>query len=265
MAHPAEMPGPLVYKIERGFWNEYASSPSSSVAARNNWRVYARALSGMQKEAVVGQRPSGPAWRMVSDEGPYLQGSDLAPFPLAFFASGMALSLLSEVRHHAERLHVDLEPPRRDRQAPCERGRVSRRDRSGRPGGKRLSSTSRRGCQKRHPPGDYSATSACARLAPLDFCVVLAEKPETERACSADSRLWFGREERTAAPKRSPESLLENSRQCSCARAREQRGGEKLPPVWYGSAASAVKGFGRTRRFGTCRLVPMARRQVHVA
>lgn len=40
---------------------------------------------------------SGHAWRMVSDEGPYLNGTDLAPFPLAFFTTGMAASYMSAI------------------------------------------------------------------------------------------------------------------------------------------------------------------------
>ena len=32
---------------------------------------------------------------MVSDEGPYLNGTDLAPFPLAFFTAGMAADFMA--------------------------------------------------------------------------------------------------------------------------------------------------------------------------
>lgn len=60
-------------------------------------RTVARALQGMQKEAVVGTGPGGVAWRMVSDEGPYLNGTDLAPFPLAFFTAGMAANYMSAI------------------------------------------------------------------------------------------------------------------------------------------------------------------------
>ncbi len=55
-----------------------------------------RCLEGMQKEALVRVGSAG-TWRMVSDEGPYLNGTDLAPFPLAFFAAGMQFSVLSEL------------------------------------------------------------------------------------------------------------------------------------------------------------------------
>lgn len=65
------------------------------------WRTAARALDGMQKEALVAG-PDGGAWRMVCDEGPYLDGTDLAPFPLAFFSAGMAAETLSGVLLQAE-------------------------------------------------------------------------------------------------------------------------------------------------------------------
>lgn len=55
-------------------------------------RTYARALVGMQKEAVIVSSATGRAWRLVSDEGPYLNGYDEAPFPLAFMGAGMAAS-----------------------------------------------------------------------------------------------------------------------------------------------------------------------------
>jgi len=49
----------------------------------------------MQKEAVIQYGPTGSVWRLVCDEGPWLNGSDLAPFPLAFFAAGAAASFIS--------------------------------------------------------------------------------------------------------------------------------------------------------------------------
>ena len=60
-------------------------------------RTCTRALEGMQKEAIVSESGGG-TWRMVCDEGPYLHGTDLAPFPLAFFCTGMVTSFLQELR-----------------------------------------------------------------------------------------------------------------------------------------------------------------------
>jgi organic hydroperoxide reductase OsmC/OhrA len=60
-------------------------------------RVAVRSLSGFQKEALVVSARTGATWRMVSDEGPYLNGHDAAPCPLAFLTAGMAASFLTEI------------------------------------------------------------------------------------------------------------------------------------------------------------------------
>ncbi len=59
-------------------------------------RTTARTLAGMQKEAIIQYGPTGTVWRVISDEGSWLNGTDLAPFPLAFFTAGVAASLMSE-------------------------------------------------------------------------------------------------------------------------------------------------------------------------
>jgi len=79
---------PLVFKAD--------APDSDGVDAELGVEVLARCLEGMQKEALVRVGQS-PPWRMVSDEGPYLEGTDLAPFPLAFFTAGMQFSFLSEL------------------------------------------------------------------------------------------------------------------------------------------------------------------------
>jgi organic hydroperoxide reductase OsmC/OhrA len=62
----------------------------------------------MQKEALVFQASPGTTWRLVSDEGPYLNGTDLAPFPLAFFTTGMALSFTEALLRSAAAAGVKL-------------------------------------------------------------------------------------------------------------------------------------------------------------
>ncbi len=84
---------PLSFKVEGDPFSIPAESNERWVAIR----TAVRALEGMQKEAVVSLGAAGGAWRMVSDEGPYLNGSDLAPFPLAFFTAGMQFSLMSRL------------------------------------------------------------------------------------------------------------------------------------------------------------------------
>jgi len=76
--------------------------------------VKSRSLEGMQKEALVHTGATGAAgasttWRLTCDEGPYLNGTDLAPFPLAFFTSGMVMSFASALRAVALSQGVTLE------------------------------------------------------------------------------------------------------------------------------------------------------------
>lgn len=60
-------------------------------------RTWVRSLSGFQKEALVRSAKTGQTWRLVSDEGPYLNGHDAAPCPLAFLSCGMAASFMNEI------------------------------------------------------------------------------------------------------------------------------------------------------------------------
>jgi hypothetical protein len=81
---------PLVFSVPNK--QEVADDPTGQISVH----TAVRALQGMQKEAVV-RVGGGRIWRMVSDEGPYLNGTDLAPFPLAFFTAGLQFSLLSRL------------------------------------------------------------------------------------------------------------------------------------------------------------------------
>lgn len=63
--------------------------------------VQARAMGGHQKEAVVTEGKAGSSWRMVSDEGPGLQGTDLAPLPLGFMSAGMQADLMNRISQRA--------------------------------------------------------------------------------------------------------------------------------------------------------------------
>ncbi|MBW3667278.1 MAG: OsmC family peroxiredoxin, partial [Actinobacteria bacterium] len=71
-------------------------------------RTWARALAGMQKEALVVNGATGRAWRLVSDEGPYLDGHDRAPCPLCTFIAGMVSSYMSEITALASEHEVGL-------------------------------------------------------------------------------------------------------------------------------------------------------------
>lgn len=52
-------------------------------------KVEARQMFGHQKESLTHQGIEGPVWRIPSDEGLHIHGTDLAPFPLGFFNAGL--------------------------------------------------------------------------------------------------------------------------------------------------------------------------------
>jgi uncharacterized OsmC-like protein len=72
-------------------------------------KVEARQLAGHQKEAVVAEGVAGGGWRLTSDEGRHLKGSDLAPFPLGFFNAGMQADLYGRIRRMAMERGVPLD------------------------------------------------------------------------------------------------------------------------------------------------------------
>ena len=80
-------------------WRRGGERPSmfAGVPGQAVLRVDARAMGAHQKEAVVHEGEGGPSWRLVSDEGPYLKGSDMAPFPLGFFNAGLQADLLGHL------------------------------------------------------------------------------------------------------------------------------------------------------------------------
>jgi organic hydroperoxide reductase OsmC/OhrA len=65
-------------------------------------RTWVRSLSGFQKEALICSAKTGDTWRLVSDEGPYLNGHDAAPCPLAFLSTGIVASFMNEITALAE-------------------------------------------------------------------------------------------------------------------------------------------------------------------
>mgnify|MGYP001627801863 CR=1 FL=1 len=71
-------------------------------------RTWVRALSGFQKEALVRSARTGDTWRLVSDEGPYLNGHDAAPCPLAFLSTGMVASFMNEITALAEIRGIEI-------------------------------------------------------------------------------------------------------------------------------------------------------------
>lgn len=98
---------PLAFPTRRSASN----SPVLGEAGSDVFRVEARQLVGHQKEAIVTQG-TGSAWRLVSDEGSTLKGTDLAPFPLGFFNVGIQADLGRRLRQMAQRQGIVLDAAR---------------------------------------------------------------------------------------------------------------------------------------------------------
>ena len=94
---------PLVFKLYNPAQFPFAASNKGE---RMQYRTATRALAGMQKEALVSDGRNGNCWRLVCDEGPWLNGTDLAPFPLGFFTAGLVASYMSEFLTHARQADV---------------------------------------------------------------------------------------------------------------------------------------------------------------
>lgn len=76
--------------------------PSSSPLAKGHpgdcvLTAEVRHVGHHQKEAVVEEGVGGPLWRLASDEGVHLKGTDLAPFPLGYFNAGLQADLAGRI------------------------------------------------------------------------------------------------------------------------------------------------------------------------
>jgi uncharacterized OsmC-like protein len=81
---------PLGFKVSQG------SARARAIVGAAGSDVFvteARQAGYHQKEAIVTEGAGGSAWRLTSDEGAYLKGTDLAPFPLGFFNAGLQSDL----------------------------------------------------------------------------------------------------------------------------------------------------------------------------
>jgi uncharacterized OsmC-like protein len=94
ITHTIDMHGdPLAFRARQG----RGRSPLLG-SGRDTIKVEARQMAGHQKEAIVTEGADASAWRLTSDEGKHLRGTDLAPFPLGFFNAGMQSDLFGRIR-----------------------------------------------------------------------------------------------------------------------------------------------------------------------
>lgn len=97
---------PLGFKVVQGA----ARTPLlGAAAASDTLKVEVRAMGGHQKECVVTDGAAGSAWRMVCDEGAGLNGTDLAPFPLAFMNAGLQAELQGRIMRMAAARGIAIE------------------------------------------------------------------------------------------------------------------------------------------------------------
>jgi hypothetical protein len=92
---------PLPFRVRQG--------RGRSLLGRDVIKVEARQMAGHQKEAVVTEGVDGSTWRLTSDEGKHLRGTDLAPFPLGFFNAGMHSDLYGRIRTLAATRNIALD------------------------------------------------------------------------------------------------------------------------------------------------------------
>ena len=93
---------PLAFKLRQGARSPLHDRGSATI------KVEARQMAGHSKEAVVTEGAEGTAWRLTSDEGVHLKGTDLAPFPLGFFNAGLQGDLYGRIRTLAEARGIKL-------------------------------------------------------------------------------------------------------------------------------------------------------------
>ncbi len=90
--------GPLAFRVREGRRSEGLSADAGGCTV---FRVDARHVGGHVREAVVSCGNDDSAWRMLSDEGLHLKGTDLAPFPFGYFNAGLQGDLMRCIRHAA--------------------------------------------------------------------------------------------------------------------------------------------------------------------
>lgn len=77
---------PLAFKVKQG---ALSKDFKHKLQGEEIIQVEARQMFTHQKEAITTEGNKGDVWRLPSDEGLHLNGTDLAPFPLGFFNAGI--------------------------------------------------------------------------------------------------------------------------------------------------------------------------------
>ncbi|XHC00302.1 OsmC family protein [Nitratireductor sp. ac15] len=101
----AEQNHPLAIPLRSAPGNLRPPSPRLG----NATRTVVRSLTVMQKEALISEANADRTWRLLSDEGAYLNGHDEAPPPLAYLSAGMVASYLNEIHALADIRKIEID------------------------------------------------------------------------------------------------------------------------------------------------------------
>lgn len=85
---------PLMFKVANADEIGLQSPPER---LGEDLRTIVNSMTIFQKEALVTSARTGATWRMASDEGAYLDGTDTAPAPLCYLTVGMVASYMNEI------------------------------------------------------------------------------------------------------------------------------------------------------------------------
>lgn len=97
---------PLAFKMQQGTARPAVLGDGE---ARNVFTVESRQMAGYQKEGVLHEGETGSVWRMATDEGKHLGGTDLAPFPLGFFNAGLHGDLINRILTIAKARNIQID------------------------------------------------------------------------------------------------------------------------------------------------------------
>tara|TARA_B100000768_G_scaffold59290_1_gene57318 strand:+ start:4474 stop:5628 length:1155 start_codon:yes stop_codon:yes gene_type:complete len=95
---------PLGFLIDKGI----AVNPIDDLNDKS-FIIHARQMASMQKEVIGYESKDGNSWRITSDEGKHLLGTDYAPFPLGFFNASIHGDIVGRIFYFASQNSVDIE------------------------------------------------------------------------------------------------------------------------------------------------------------
>lgn len=104
MANQIDSSRSLAFQVKAG--NQ--SPLQRDLSGQDLYYVEARQMHLHQKEAITQEGEGGSIWRLPSDEGLHLHGTDLAPFPLGFFNAGLQGDLIHTLVTLALQQAIDL-------------------------------------------------------------------------------------------------------------------------------------------------------------